>query len=67
MKLLSGLGILLLACMAVGVFRKLSGGTFLPPPGADGDHHVQDNKGQWWRYEKGTNTLEELYRRKKKR
>ena len=67
LKLLDGLGVLVLACMAVGVIRKSYGGTFLSPPGTGGDHHVQDKKGQWWRYEKWTNTLEELYRRKKKR
>ena len=61
LKPLDGLGVPVLACMAVGVICKLSGGRDVPPPGADGDHHVQDKKGHsGGRYEKGTNTLEEL-------
>jgi hypothetical protein len=65
-KLLIGLVALLLACMAWGAVRKLRGGTFLPPTGVDGDDHMQDKEGRWWRYEKDNNTFEEVFRRRKK-
>jgi hypothetical protein len=42
---------LLAACIIAGVFRKLRGGTFLPPPDLGGDHHVKDGSGRWWRYD----------------
>jgi hypothetical protein len=34
----------------MSVIRKLRGGTFMPPPGSDGNHHVQDRSLRWWRY-----------------
>ena len=51
----------------MGVIRKLRGGTFMPPPGSDGDHNVQDKSWQWWRHEVESNTFEQMFRSKKKR
>ena len=42
--------LLLAGCIMAGVIRKAFVGTFLPPPGSDGDHHVRDRSGKWWRY-----------------
>jgi hypothetical protein len=42
--------LLLAGCIIAGVIRKAFGGTFLPPPGSDGYHHVRDRSGKWWRY-----------------
>jgi hypothetical protein len=42
--------LLLAGCIIAGVIRKAFGGTFLPPPGSDGDHHVRDRSGKWWRF-----------------
>jgi hypothetical protein len=42
--------LLLAGCIIAGVIRKARGGTFLPPPGSDVDHHVRDRSGKWWRY-----------------
>jgi hypothetical protein len=67
MKLIVGLLVLLAGCMVVGVIRKLRGGTFLPPFGSDGDHHVRDKSGRWWRFNADDGTVEEAFRRKKKR
>jgi len=67
MKLIVGLLLLLAGCIAVGAIRKLGGGTFLPPPGSDGDHHVRDRNGKWWRYNAEDESLEEAFRSKKKR
>jgi hypothetical protein len=66
MKLIIMLLLLLAGSMAMGVIRKLRGGTFMPPPGSDGAHHVQDRSGRWWRYDAEDNTLEEAFPRKKK-
>jgi hypothetical protein len=49
MGLIEGLLLLVIACTIFGVIRKIRGGTFLPPPGSDGDHHVRDKDGRWWR------------------
>jgi hypothetical protein len=56
MKLMVMLLLLLAGSVVMGVIRKLRGGTFMPPPGSDGDHHVQDRSGQWWRHEVESNT-----------
>jgi hypothetical protein len=67
MKLIIGLLLLLTGCVVVGAIRKVRGGTFLPPPGSDGDHHVRDRSGKWWRYNADDGSLEEALRSKKKR
>ena len=67
MKLIIGLFVLLIACVIAGIVRKLRGGTFLPPPGSDGDHHAKDKDGRWWRYESEDNTVEEVFRRPDKK
>jgi hypothetical protein len=68
MKLIEGLLLLLVVCVIAGIVRKLRGGTFLPPPGSDGDHHVQDRSGHWWRYNAADpNTVEQVLPRKKAR
>ena len=61
--------LLLLAVSVVfGAIRKLRGGTFLPIPGSEGDHHVQDKTGRWWLYDaEDKNTVEELFRRRKRK
>jgi hypothetical protein len=67
MNLIVGLLVLLAACIVLGVIRKLRGGTFLPPPETVGEHHVQDHKtGRWWRYA-DDGSLEEAFRRPKKK
>ena len=57
---------LLAGAVAMGLVRKLRGGTFFPPPGADGDHHVRDKTGRWWRFDPESETYEEAFRRSKK-
>ncbi len=66
MGLIIGLLVLLALCVVLGVIRKLGGGTFFPPPGIDGDHHVRDKEGRWWRYNEQGN-VEQVFPRKKKR
>ena len=56
----------LAGAIAMGVIRKLRGGTFFPPPGSDGDHHVRDKDGRWWRYDQEANTYEEAFPRTRK-
>jgi hypothetical protein len=51
-KLIIGLLVLLAICAAVGIVRKIRGGTFLPPP-IDGEEPPPRN-------------LEEMHRRRKK-
>jgi hypothetical protein len=53
--------LLLAGCIIAGVIRKAFGGTFLPPPGSDGDHHVRDHKGKWWRYNAKDGRWEEAF------
>jgi hypothetical protein len=67
MKFIVMLLLLLVGCVVVGVIRKISGGTFMPPPGSDGDNHVRDKSGRWWRHEPEDNVVEEVFRSKKKR
>jgi hypothetical protein len=59
--------VLLAGCVVLGVIRKVRGGTFLPPPGSDGDHHVRDRSGKWWRYNAEDGSLQEVFRSKEKR
>jgi hypothetical protein len=67
MGLIAGLLLLLIGCLIFGVIRKIRGGTFLPPPGSDGDHHVRDKSGRWWRYNADDGTLEEAFRSRKRK
>jgi hypothetical protein len=66
MKIILGLLVLLAACVVVGMIRKLRGGSFLPPPETVGEHHVRDKTGRWWRYA-DDGSLEEAFRRPKKK
>jgi hypothetical protein len=59
--------LLLAGCVAMGVIRKVRGGTIMPPPGLDGDNHVRDKSGRWWRHESEDNVVEEVFRSKRKR
>jgi len=44
--------------------RKLTGkGNFLPAPDLDGDHHLMDRNGRWWREDQKSGVLEEAFRR----
>jgi hypothetical protein len=64
MKLALGILLLFLALnMLMGLGRKLKGGTFLPSPGPDDDHHLMDRNGRWWRQDPKSGTLEEAFRR----
>ena len=67
MRFLEGLLLLLIACIIVGAIRKIRGGTFLPPPGSDGDHHVRDKDGRWWRFNADDGAMEEVFGSKRKR
>ena len=67
MRLIEGLLLLLVACIIAAVIRKVRGGTFMPPPGSDGDHHVRDKHGRWWRFNADDGTMEEIFRSKQKR
>lgn len=67
MNLIWMLLFLLGGCVVVGVIRKIRGGTFMPPPGSDGDNHVRDKSGRWWRHEPENNVIEELYGRREGR
>ena len=49
MLILEMLLVLLFACVIAGVVRRVRGGSFLPPPGSVGEHHVRDETGRWWR------------------
>ena len=49
MGIVAMLLLLLVACVIVGIVRKLRGGSFLPPPGSAGEHHFRDKDGRWWR------------------
>jgi hypothetical protein len=67
MTLVVGLLVLLAVCVIAGVVRKMRGGSFLPPPGSAGEHLVRDDKsGRWWRYA-DDGSLEEAFRRPKKK
>jgi hypothetical protein len=65
MRFIIFLLLLLAGCIITGVIRKAFGGTFLPPPGSDGDHHVRDRSGKWWRYNAEDGSLEEAFRKPK--
>jgi hypothetical protein len=67
MRLIEGLLFLVIACTLFGVLRKLRGGTFLPPPESDEDHHVRDKDGRWWRFNADDGTMEELFSSKRHR
>jgi hypothetical protein len=56
----------LVASVVAGAVRKLRGGSFLPPPGSEGEHHFKDKEGRWWRVA-DDGSLEEAFRRTKKR
>ncbi|HEY2530388.1 MAG TPA: hypothetical protein VGJ20_21040 [Xanthobacteraceae bacterium] len=64
MRIIIALLVLLAICVVSGVIRVLRGGTFLPPPGLDGDHHVRGRDGRWWRVE-DDGTVEEPFSRKR--
>jgi hypothetical protein len=66
MLILEMLLVLLIACVIAGVVRRERGGSFLPPPGSAGEHHVRDKTGRWWRYA-DDGSLEEPFRRLKRK
>jgi hypothetical protein len=41
------------------------GGTFLPPPGADGADHFRDQQGRWWEVNED-GSMEQLFTKKRK-
>jgi hypothetical protein len=66
MVLIEGLLLLLVACIIAGIVRRMRGGSFRPPPGSAGEHHVRDKTGRWWRYAED-GSLEEAFRNPKKK